>query len=161
MALHELGHVYFDKRVLRAEHELGQSLGKLSLPDARGAEEDERANGSLGVLEARTCAAYSLGEVGYSLVLADNTGVQLAFHLQEALRLFARDAGQRDAGPHRDNLGDVLFGDVGDLGALLGLEALFHLGDALAKLLLTLTQVGSALVVFRGYKAFLLLGDGL
>src|SRR5439155_6487237 len=52
VALHELAHVDLDERVLAAEHELGERLRKLRLPDARGAEEDERADRALRVLEA-------------------------------------------------------------------------------------------------------------
>ena len=44
VALHELAHVDLDERVLAAEHELGEGLGELRLPDAGGAEEDERAD---------------------------------------------------------------------------------------------------------------------
>ena len=47
VALHELAHVDLDERVLAAEHELGERLGELRLPDAGGAEEDERADGPL------------------------------------------------------------------------------------------------------------------
>ena len=52
-----LGHVEADERVLVAEQELGERLGELGLSDARGAGEDERATGTLGVLEAGTRAA--------------------------------------------------------------------------------------------------------
>ena len=34
VALHELAHVDLDERVLAAEHELGEGLGELRLPDA-------------------------------------------------------------------------------------------------------------------------------
>ena len=44
VALHELAHVDLDERVLAAEHELGERLGELGLPDAGRAEEDERAD---------------------------------------------------------------------------------------------------------------------
>ncbi len=41
VALHELGHVQLDGRVLAPEHELGQGLGQLGLADAGRAEEHE------------------------------------------------------------------------------------------------------------------------
>src|SRR5690606_40939471 len=50
--LRELGHVELDERVLVPEQELGERLGQLGLTDTRGAGEDERATGSLRVLEA-------------------------------------------------------------------------------------------------------------
>jgi hypothetical protein len=57
--LHVLGHVEVDERVLVAEHELGQGLGEQRLADARGADEDERAHRTLGVLEAaRGCGGW-------------------------------------------------------------------------------------------------------
>ena len=48
--LHVLGHVELDEGALVAEQELGERLGELGLPDARGAEEDERADGRFGSL---------------------------------------------------------------------------------------------------------------
>src|SRR4029079_14962598 len=47
VALHELAHVDLDERVLAAEHELGERLRQLRLPDAGRAEEDERADRAL------------------------------------------------------------------------------------------------------------------
>jgi hypothetical protein len=55
--LHVLGHVEVDQRVLVAEQELGEGLRELGLADARRAEEDERAGGTLRVLQARARAA--------------------------------------------------------------------------------------------------------
>ena len=55
--LHVLGHVDADERVLVAEQELGQRPGQLGLADARGAQEDEGADGPLGVLEPGAGAA--------------------------------------------------------------------------------------------------------
>src|SRR6202162_5232690 len=52
--LHVLAHVELDQRALVTEEELGERLGRLGLPDAGGAEEDERARRALRVLEART-----------------------------------------------------------------------------------------------------------
>ena len=54
--LAELGHVELDQRVLVAEQELGQRLGQLGLTDAGRAGEDERAAGTLRVLQAGTGA---------------------------------------------------------------------------------------------------------
>jgi hypothetical protein len=50
--LAELAHVERDQRALVVEQELGERLGELGLSDARGAGEDERAAGTLRVLEA-------------------------------------------------------------------------------------------------------------
>src|SRR3954449_10373242 len=60
--LHELAHVDLDERVLAAEHELGERLGKLRLPDAGRAEEDERADWALRILEACPGTAHRAGD---------------------------------------------------------------------------------------------------
>ena len=52
VAVVELGHVELDQRVVVAEQELGQRLGQLGLTDTGRAGEDERATGTLRVLEA-------------------------------------------------------------------------------------------------------------
>ena len=49
--LHVLAHVQPDQRILVAEQELGQGLGQLGLADPGRAGEDERAPGSLRVLQ--------------------------------------------------------------------------------------------------------------
>ena len=56
--LHVLGHVDADHRVLVVEEELGQRLGRLGLPHAGGAEEDEGADGPVGILQAGAGAAH-------------------------------------------------------------------------------------------------------
>ena len=101
--------------------------------------------GRLGSFRPGAGAAHGLGQRGDGLFLADDARVQRVFHLQQALALLAGDAHQRDAGPHRDDLGDVLFGDEGLLvGALLGLAARFHLADALAQAALALAAAPAA-----------------
>ena len=112
MALHVLGHVDADQRVLVAEQELGQRLGQLGLADAGRAEEDERADGPLGVLEAGARPPHGAGDGVDGLVLADDALVQRVLHLQQALRSPpAAMLRHRDAGPDGDDLGDVLLGD--------------------------------------------------
>src|SRR5207237_3757537 len=71
VALHELAHVDLDERVLAAEHDLGKRLCELRLPDAGRAEEDERADRSLGILEPRSSPADGLRDDLDRLLLAD------------------------------------------------------------------------------------------
>ena len=52
-----LAHVQPDHRVLIVEHELGQSAGQLGLTNARRAEEDERADRPVRVLQSGAGAA--------------------------------------------------------------------------------------------------------
>src|SRR5439155_1883214 len=58
--LHVLGHVEADERLLAVEQELGERARELGLPDARGAEEDERADRPVRVLDAGTCRSTAL-----------------------------------------------------------------------------------------------------
>ena len=111
VALHELAHVDLDERVLAAEHELGERLGELGLPDAGRAEEDERADRALRVLEAGAGAADGLRDGLDRLLLADDPAVEGVLHVQQPLGLLLGDAGDRDAGPHRHDLGDLLLAD--------------------------------------------------
>ena len=55
--LAELRHVELDQRVLVAEQELGERLGELGLTDTGRAGEDERATGTLRVLQTGAGAA--------------------------------------------------------------------------------------------------------
>ena len=50
--LHVLRHVDAHHRVFIVEEELGERLGRLRLPHARGAEEDERTDRAIGILQA-------------------------------------------------------------------------------------------------------------
>ena len=126
VALHELAHVDLDERVLAAEHELGERLGELRLPDAGRPEEDERADRALGILEPGAGPANGLGDDPDRLLLADDPVVERVLHVEQPLRLLLGDAGDRDAGPHRDDLGDLLLVDrrlvAGDLRLPLGTE---------------------------------------
>ena len=139
--LHVLGHVELDERVLVVEEELGQRLGQLGLPDARRAEEDERAARALGVLEAGPGAADGPRQRLERLLLADDPLVQLVLHAQELGRLLLGEAVDGDAGPGGQHLGDDLLVDdveeVDALGPQLGLLALL----AVEALLLLLGQL--------------------
>ena len=91
-----------------AEHELCECLGQPRLADAGGAQEDERADRALWILEPGTSAADSLGDRVDRLVLADDLLAQRVLHVHQALGLFLRDARDRNTGPHGNDLGDVL-----------------------------------------------------
>ena len=128
-----------------AEHELGQRLGQHGLADTGGTKEDEGADRALGVLETGARAADGLGHRLDGLVLADDALVQRFFHLEQPLGFFTGDAVDRDAGPHRDDLGDILFGDVDLFLGLLVLELLLLIVDAVTQLALSIAQFGRAL----------------
>ena len=82
MLFHELAHVHAHHQPLVAEHGGGKRLGKLRLAHARGADEDERADGAVGVFQPRAGAADGLGDGGDRLVLPDDALVQLLFQMQ-------------------------------------------------------------------------------
>ena len=161
MALHELAHVDLDERVLTAEHELGEGLGELRLPDAGRAEEDERADGPLRVLQAGTCAADRLRDDADRLFLADDPGVERLLHLEQPLRLLLGDAGDRDAGPHRHDLRDLFLVDRRLVARHLRLP-LGALGvDALAGGRLGFAERRGFLVLLVVDRRVLLLGDAV
>ena len=110
--LHVLRHVDADHRLLRVEHELRQRAGELGLADAGRAEEEERADRALGVRQAGARAAQRAGDGLDGLVLADDALVQALLHVDELLDLALEHPADRDPGPARDDLGDVLGGDL-------------------------------------------------
>ena len=78
--LHKLRHVEADEGFFRAEEELGEGARDFGFADAGGTEEEKRADGTRGVLEAGTGAANRTGEGRNGLVLGDDALVQLFFH---------------------------------------------------------------------------------
>ncbi len=127
MLLHVLGHVDPHHRVLVAEEELGERARELRLADAGGAEEDERAGRALRVLQARARAADRLRDDLDRGVLPDDALVQLVFHPHQLLRLGLGQLEDGDAGPHRDDVGDLLLADRGAVAGLAGLPLLLEL----------------------------------
>ena len=107
--------------------------------------------GRSGSLQAGAGAAQRVGDGLDGLVLADHALVQALLHVDELLDLALDQAGDRDAGPLADDLGDLLDVDalgqvdrrlVVSSGAVLGVgEALLEVRD------LAVAQLGGALVV--------------
>ena len=111
MLLHVLGHIDTHHGVLIAEHRLRQGLAQFSLAHAGGAQEQEGADGPLGVLQTHTAAANSLGHGGHGIVLTHHTLVELLLQLQQAHGLILGQAGDGNTGPAGHHLGDVIRGD--------------------------------------------------
>ena len=105
--LHVLGHVDADHGGFVVEEELGEGAGGLGFADAGGAEEDEAADGTLGVGEAGAAAADGVGDDGERGVLADDALAQAVLHGDELLHLAFEHLGDGDAGPLGDDGGDV------------------------------------------------------
>src|ERR1017187_5968893 len=107
MLLHEFGHVEADQSLFGAEHELRQSARDFGLADARGAQDRERADGEVRVLQAGTRTADGARQSADRLVLRDDALVQLFLNAKQLLRLFFFDRGDGHAGPARDHVFDV------------------------------------------------------
>ena len=87
---------------------VGERLGELGLADAGGAEEHERADRPVRILQAGAGAAHGLRHGLHGLVLADDALAELVFHVHELLALAFEHLVDRDAGPARDDLRDVV-----------------------------------------------------
>src|SRR4051794_28260086 len=158
--LHVLGHVDAHHRVLVTEEELGQGPGQLRLADARRAEEHERARGPLRVLQACARAADRLGDHVDCGVLPDDALVELVLHAHQLLGLGLCQLEHRDAGPHRDDVRDLLLADGGALAlALAGLPLLLELALGVRQAPLRVTEVGGLLELLR-LDGVLLLAPG-
>ena len=107
--LHVLAHVDAHHRLLVVEQELGQRPGQLGLAHAGRAQEDEAADGPVGVLQAGPRPPDGVGDRQDRLVLADHPLVQPVLHVEQLLDLALHQSADRDAGPLADDLGDVLF----------------------------------------------------
>ena len=90
-------------RLLVVEQELGQRARQLGLADAGGAQEDERADRPVRVLEAGPGAPDGVGDGLDGLVLADDALVQALLHVDELGLLALQQARHRDAGPRGDD----------------------------------------------------------
>ena len=147
--LHILGHIDADHGVLVAEHGLCQRLAQLGLAHARGAEEQERTDGALGVLDADPAAADRAGHRAHGLILADHALVQRLLQMQQPLALILgqpRDGNTRPAGDHG---GDVLLGDAAvRLGELLAPGIALPLG-LVAVVRLDVAQLRGLFIVLR------------
>ena len=83
--LHVLRHVDTDQRGLVREKESRQRPRQFRLANTRRPAEDERADRSIRVLEARTAAADRAADTRDRLVLTDHVLVQLLLHVQQAV----------------------------------------------------------------------------
>ena len=82
------------------------------LPTPVGPEEDERADRPPRVLDPGARADDRVGDELDRLVLADHALVQDLVEAQQLLALALHQARDRDAGPARDDLGDLVLGDL-------------------------------------------------
>ena len=137
--LHVLGHVDADHGLVVVEQVLRQRAHQFGFADAGGAEEDEAADGPVGVAEAGAVAQDGVGDQAHGFVLADHAVFEALGHLHQLLDFAFHHAGDRDAGPLGDDAGDIVFADLFfEQGVLLdgfefllgGLDILLDLREA-------------------------------
>ena len=87
-----------------------RDLRELGLPDAGRAEEDERADRPTRVLDAGAGPDDRVGDESHRLVLADHPLVQDLVEPQQLLPFALLEPADRDAGPGRHDLGDLVLG---------------------------------------------------
>ena len=119
------------------------------LPTPDRAQEDEGAGRPLRILEAGAAAADRLGDDLDGGVLADDALVELLLHAHQLGRLGLGQLEDWDAGPHRDDVGDLLLADRGTLGRLAGLPLLGQLALLLRQTALLVAQVRGLLELLR------------
>ena len=107
-----LRHVEPHDRAVVVEHELGERPRKLGLADTGRAEEDERADRTVRILESGACASQCVRDRLDRFVLADDSLVQSVLHVDQLLRLALEQTVDRDAGPARDDGGNVVLVDL-------------------------------------------------
>src|SRR5207248_4387482 len=121
------------------------------LADAGGAEEQERADRAIGVLQPGARAAQRGGDRLDRLVLADDAFVQAILHVDQLLGFALEQATDGDTRPAGDDLRhvvgvDLLFEEHGRLAAAALALLLFVLGDLALELGdVAVTELGRAL----------------
>ncbi len=99
VALLVLGHVEPYHRALVVEHELGERLRELGLADAGRAEEDERADRAVRILEAGARPPERVRNGRDRVVLADHAAMKPLLHVDQLLGLALEQPRDRDSGP--------------------------------------------------------------
>src|SRR3954462_10959822 len=138
------------------------------LPTPEGPRKMNEPAGRFGSLIPARERRVGLGEAGsgvgggaVGLLLADDALEQLVLHADELLGLGLGELENGDAGPHRDDVGDLLLADLGALATLTGsplvLELLLLVGEAA----LLVAQVGGLLELLGVDRGLLLAPRGL
>ena len=94
-------------------------------------------------------------------VLADHALVQFLLHAHQLLGLGLGQLEHGDAGPHRDDVGDLLLADRGSLAGLAGFPLLLELAFAVGQLALLVAQRGGLLELLRLDRGLLFAARGL
>ena len=154
--LHIFGHIDSDHVVFVIKQGFRQGLCQLRFADTGGAQEQEGADGPVGVLNTRTAALDGLRHGADGLILAHHTPVKNGFQIQELLPLPLYQAADGNAGPALHDFGDFF---VGDLVAQQGSGAVL-LNPALLLLQLLLSLGKLAVFQFGGFLQIIALLGG-
>ena len=103
-----LAHVDTRHHRLVVEQILGESLRQLGLADTRRAEEDERSDRTLRILQSGTRTSYGVAHGSDSLVLTDYASVKLLLKVQQLLAFALHHARNGYSRPAAHNLGYVV-----------------------------------------------------
>ena len=88
-----------------------RARASLGFADAGRAEENERADGPIRVLQTAAGAAHGVGHGVDGFVLADDALLQPLLHFDQFFPFAFQHAGDGNAGPGGDDLGDVFLRD--------------------------------------------------
>mmetsp|Transcript_38885 Transcript_38885/g.62795 ORF Transcript_38885/g.62795 Transcript_38885/m.62795 type:complete len:265 (+) Transcript_38885:969-1763(+) len=176
--LHVLTHVQANHGFLLSEVGCCKGLAELGLTHTGGPAEDKGRDRAVRILQTSASTADSLGNSCHGFCLTDDAAVQRLLELNEAAAFVRGDLLDGHAGPLRNHLSDICFGDEDLFGSsVLGLliaiillcivvfaiQALAGLGDQFfdlqPELGLLLLQVGGILVVLVAHGLLLLLLD--
>src|SRR5690606_9408774 len=148
-----LAHVEPDDVLLGVEESGGECLRELGLAHTGWPQEDERPDGAARILDAGPRADDGVGNESYGLVLADDALAQDLVEAQQLLPLPFLQPADRDPGPGRDHLGDLVLGHhltqqpvlalPGRETLLFGPQASLQVGEA------AVAQLGGSVEVIR------------
>ena len=134
-----------------------QRLGQFRLAHAGGTQEQEGADGTVGVLDTGTAAEDGLADAVDRFVLADDSLVEDVVQVQQLLPFALHELCHGNAGPAFDDEGDLAVGDtVTQQAALLALVGdVFFLRQLLFQLRqLAVFQLGGLFQVVFPFRLF-------
>ena len=140
MLLHVLAHVEANERVLGSEEKLREPSSDLGLADAGGPEKEKRPRRPLRVGYAEPRAPYGPTDGVDRPILTYDAATQSLLHPGELLRLLCLQSDERNAGPRRDHLLDIVGRHM----------TIFFVGGQTADLLQILSQLDLALPQIHG-----------
>ena len=109
--LHVFAHVDANQRLFRIKHEPCEYLRQLRFTNTGWAEENERANGLVGVLQSRPVTLDGARYTDDGILLANDLSLQIIVHAGEASRLLLSNALHGDTRHHTNDVAHVINGN--------------------------------------------------